>query len=78
MVREGREGLSASHFSAFLALLQRSEQYFTSVQTLAHFFRQIISNPQRWQVLRGRSDFLIFFGIYLLPNVHFNFARALH
>ena len=39
--------------------LQASEQYLTSAQLLAHFFRQLNGLPQAKQVLLGRSDFLI-------------------
>ena len=39
--------------------LQASEQYLTSAQLLAHFFRQLNGLPQTKQVLLGRSDFLI-------------------
>ena len=35
------------------------EQYFTSSQTLRHFFRQLNGRWQTGQTLVGRSDFLI-------------------
>jgi hypothetical protein len=44
-----RDGLAARH---------RSEQYFTSSQTLAQALRQTIGRPQVAQVLTGRSPFL--------------------
>jgi len=33
---------------------QRSEQYFTSSHTLAHFLRQVKGRPQHWQGFSGR------------------------
>ena len=39
----------------------RFEQYTTSSQTLAHFFRQMNGRPQAPQILLGNSDFLIIF-----------------
>jgi hypothetical protein len=38
---------------------QRSEQYLTSTQTAAHFFRQKYGRPQQMQILLGRSDFFV-------------------
>lgn len=35
---------------------QRSLQYFTSVQTRSHFFRQVNGLPQRAQSFAGRSE----------------------
>ena len=37
---------------------QRSEQYFTSSQTLSHALRHTKGRPQVAQVFSGRSDFL--------------------
>jgi hypothetical protein len=39
--------------------LQRSLQYFTFSQFLAHFFRQVKGFPQTGQVLVGRFSFLL-------------------
>jgi len=36
---------------------QRSEQYFTSSQHLAHFLRQVKGRLQTGQILVGKSDF---------------------
>jgi hypothetical protein len=41
----------------FDALRQRSEQYFTSSQSFAHFFRQVNGSPQWAQIFCGRSAF---------------------
>jgi hypothetical protein len=38
---------------------QRSEQYFTSTQFFAHFFRQTIGLPQWAQRLEGKSAFFM-------------------
>lgn len=38
--------------------LQRSEQYRTSSQQRAHFFRQLKGNPQEAHVLTGSVSFL--------------------
>jgi hypothetical protein len=46
------------------AARQRSEQYFTSSQFLAHALRHTIGKPQQAQGLTGRSDFLRIFGIF--------------
>lgn len=42
---------------------QRSEQYFTSSQTFAHFLRQSKGRPQAAQVFCGRFPFLIIFAM---------------
>jgi hypothetical protein len=42
---------------------QRSEQYFTSSQTFAHFLRQSKGRPQLAQTLRGRSPFFTIFAM---------------
>lgn len=44
-------------------LRQASEQYFTSVHTLAHFFRQRNGRRHAAQVFTGRSDFFRILGI---------------
>lgn len=47
----------------FASRRQRSEQYRTSSQTFAHFFRHVNGRPQTSQVLTGRSDFATRFGM---------------
>jgi len=47
---------------------QRSEQYFTSSHTVAHFFRHANGRPHRAQGFDGRSDFLTILGIAKLPS----------
>jgi hypothetical protein len=42
---------------------QRSEQYLTSSQTLAHLRRQVNGRLQKAQGFCGRSDFLLCFGM---------------
>ena len=47
---------------------QRSEQYFTSCQTRAHFLRQANGSPQCAHVFEGRSPFLIMRGMMRAPH----------
>jgi len=42
-----------------LFLLHLSEQYFTSTQTFAHFFRQANGRPHTGQFFVGKSLFFI-------------------
>ena len=49
---------------------QRSEQYFTSSQTLAHFFRHAKGRPQLAQVFSGSSAFLRIFAITSPARAH--------
>ncbi len=46
---------------------QRSEQYFTSSQTLAHFFRQAKGRLQVRQVFCGRSAFFCILATQVSP-----------
>jgi len=50
------------------ALRQASEQYFTSSQFLAQFFRQVISLPQATQGLLGKYDLLPLYDCCLLAT----------
>jgi hypothetical protein len=45
----------------FRAARQQSEQYFTSSQTLAHFFRHPNGRPQLAQLFCGSSAFFCIF-----------------
>jgi hypothetical protein len=48
--------------------LQRSEQVFTSSQSLAHFFRHENGRPQEAQIFRGRSAFRRILGMWELSR----------
>lgn len=50
-------GAKSSDF--YLEPRQRSEQYFTSDQTLAHFFRHVNGRPHTTHVFVGRFAFLV-------------------
>jgi hypothetical protein len=46
-----------------LAVLQASEQVFTSSQTFAHFLRHMNGRPQAAQIFSGKSDFFRIFAM---------------
>lgn len=50
--------------------LHLSEQYLTSLQTFAHFLRQVKGRPHIAHILVGRSDFLMPFGISQVAFFH--------
>ena len=51
----------------YLPALQRSEQYLTFSQSLAHFLRHSNSNPQRAHTLGGKPFFIFAFMSGLTP-----------
>ncbi len=62
---------------SFLFRLHLSEQYFTSLQTLAHFLRHVKGLLHTTQVFCGNSDFFINHRAFELElELHFFEMRA--